>query len=314
VTAAYVLVERFVSIRRVCPSGWPRPARNVQGHVLAKRSLDASQPALAQAPAAQPVYVRGTIVSSSARSILVNTGGNRDDRLRPAHSSGRRCELIARQDNHRRFYRNDRCASGGRFAQGARSPYFPRRIEGKRRRLPPLGQAAESMMANATVHSIEQPHNMMANATVQRVGSGAAGRTVVLAYKGGTKTVTIPPDVPVVTFEPGTISLLANGAYVFVLATRTADGLVARLGRSTSVRTGSFHRCSRLQRTRGEFRAFTRSHVQRGRPAGWLFGNPTDVPGFGRGPRSGWLRGQAFYRKSRSTRDNTWSRWRRWRQ
>jgi hypothetical protein len=84
------------------------------------------------------------------------------------------------------------------------------------------------MMANATVQSIEQPHSMMANATVQRVGLGATGRTVLLAYKGGTITVTIPPNVPVVAFELGTKSLLASGAHVFVIATRSANGLVAR--------------------------------------------------------------------------------------
>jgi hypothetical protein len=84
------------------------------------------------------------------------------------------------------------------------------------------------MMANATVKSIGQPHRMMANATVQRIESSAAGRTGLLVYKGGTKIVVIPPNAPVVAFEPGTKSLLTNGMHVFAIATRTGNGLVAR--------------------------------------------------------------------------------------
>jgi type IV secretory pathway TrbL component len=191
--------------------------------------LAAAQPALAQAPAAQPVHVRGTIVSSSARSILVNTGSETE-----TIAFGQHIRLVGVVNSSL-----DKITTGdfigttvARQSDGSLKALevhiFPAALKGSGEGYRPWDKQQKSMMANATVRSIEQPHNMMANATVQRVGSGAAGRTVVLAYKGGTKTVTIPPDVPVVTFEPGTKSLLANGAHVFVIATRTADGLVAR--------------------------------------------------------------------------------------
>ena len=72
-----------------------------------------------------------------------------------------------------------------------------------------------SMMTNGTVGT-SGGHSMMTNATVSRVmGSGL--KTVNLAYKGGTKTVTIPADAPIVRIVPGTKSLLASGEHVFVI-------------------------------------------------------------------------------------------------
>jgi type 1 fimbria pilin len=191
--------------------------------------LAAAQPALAQSPAAQSVHLRGTIVSSSAGSILLNTGSEKETVV-----FGRHMRLVGVVNSSL-----DKVAPGDFIgttvtpqADGSLKALevhiFSAALKGSGEAYRPWDKQQKSMMANATVHSVEQPHNMMANATVQRVGSGAPGRTVVLAFKSGTKTVTIPPNVPVVALEPGTKSLLTNGAHVFIIATRTADGLVAR--------------------------------------------------------------------------------------
>jgi hypothetical protein len=75
--------------------------------------------------------------------------------------------------------------------------------------------AGHSSMTNGTV----KPHagSSMTNATVKHVTSNGV-RTVDVAYKGGTKTITIPTNVPIVRLEPGTAKLLAAGAHVFVVA------------------------------------------------------------------------------------------------
>jgi hypothetical protein len=191
--------------------------------------LATAQPALAQALAAQPVHVRGTIVSSSARSIRVNTGSETEtiafgQHMRLVGVVNSSLDKVAPGD----FIGTTVAPQADGSLKALEVHIFPAAMTGSGEGYRPWDKQQKSMMANATVRSIEQPRNMMANATVQRVGSGATGRTVVLAYKVGTKTVIIPPDVPVVTFEPGTKSLLTNGAHVFVIATRTADGLVAR--------------------------------------------------------------------------------------
>ncbi|MDB5731414.1 MAG: hypothetical protein JWQ03_1309 [Variovorax sp.] len=67
-----------------------------------------------------------------------------------------------------------------------------------------------------------QPESTMTNATVADLAAAPTsvrgGQRLRLSYKGGEKTVIVPPDVPVVTFRPGTESLLVPGAKVLVNA------------------------------------------------------------------------------------------------
>jgi hypothetical protein len=70
-----------------------------------------------------------------------------------------------------------------------------------------------------------KPGSMMTNATVVEVSSaGDAGRRITLKYKDGEKSIVVPPDVPVVTFEPGDKSMLVPGAHVLLTAARQPDG------------------------------------------------------------------------------------------
>jgi hypothetical protein len=63
-----------------------------------------------------------------------------------------------------------------------------------------------------------QPGSMMTNATVADVAAVAQGRQLRLRYKDGEKTVSVPAEVPVVTFKPGDKALLIPGAKVMVTA------------------------------------------------------------------------------------------------
>jgi hypothetical protein len=62
------------------------------------------------------------------------------------------------------------------------------------------------------------PASTMTNATVADVMAAPNGRTLQLKYKDGEKTVSVPPDAPVVTFRPGDRSLLVPGASVSLTA------------------------------------------------------------------------------------------------
>ena len=68
---------------------------------------------------------------------------------------------------------------------------------------------------------------MMTNATISGAVEKSSGREFSLTYKDGTQTVTVPPDVPVVTFVPAARADLKPGAPVFLAATRTGDGMFA---------------------------------------------------------------------------------------
>ncbi len=70
-----------------------------------------------------------------------------------------------------------------------------------------------------------QPQSTMTNGTVGAV-TGAVGRTLTVAYQGGQKTIVVPPETPVVTYEPGTRAVLVPGAHIIAFGTQAADGKV----------------------------------------------------------------------------------------
>ncbi|NRO99123.1 hypothetical protein GWC77_24805 [Paraburkholderia sp. NMBU_R16] len=67
------------------------------------------------------------------------------------------------------------------------------------------------------------PSSSMTNGTVGSLVVGN-GRTMVVKYSTGEKTVIVPPDVPIVYLEPGNRSLLVSGAHVLLFAHKDAQG------------------------------------------------------------------------------------------
>ena len=79
------------------------------------------------------------------------------------------------------------------------------------------GQSGGSSPSTMTNGTVEAPR--MTNGTI---GATAGGRLVV-NYRGGTQTITIPPGVTVTKISP-TDTKLAPGSNVVVLATKRPDG------------------------------------------------------------------------------------------
>jgi hypothetical protein len=63
----------------------------------------------------------------------------------------------------------------------------------------------------------DQEANMMTNANIAKVDSVSGGDVLKLDYKGGEQTISVPPDVTVVTFDKGSRADLTNGRHVFVV-------------------------------------------------------------------------------------------------
>jgi hypothetical protein len=63
----------------------------------------------------------------------------------------------------------------------------------------------------------------MTNGTVGNIVK-ASGQTLTVKYANGEKQIVVPPNVPIVTFEPGDASLLKRGAHVMIFAKKAADG------------------------------------------------------------------------------------------
>ena len=78
-----------------------------------------------------------------------------------------------------------------------------------------------------------QPSSMMTNGTVDETVTAVNGQVLTVKYKDGEKKITVPPDVPIVTFVPGDKSELKAGAAIFVAgAKQQPDGtlLAPRIG------------------------------------------------------------------------------------
>jgi hypothetical protein len=63
------------------------------------------------------------------------------------------------------------------------------------------------------------PQSSMTNANVDAVVQSTSGNDLHLSYKGGTNTVTVPANVPIVTFIPAAPTDLTAGKKVFAAAT-----------------------------------------------------------------------------------------------
>jgi hypothetical protein len=70
------------------------------------------------------------------------------------------------------------------------------------------------------------PKSTMTNANVDAIVDSTDGSDLHLSYKGGKKTVTVPANVPIVTFIPAQRSDLVTGRKVFVVTTTDSAGLL----------------------------------------------------------------------------------------
>jgi hypothetical protein len=74
-----------------------------------------------------------------------------------------------------------------------------------------------------------KPESMMTNATVAAIAAEAKGRVLTLKYKQSDQPIeiTVPLDVPIVAFAPGTPDLLKVGHHIFSGTQKAADGTLS---------------------------------------------------------------------------------------
>jgi len=71
------------------------------------------------------------------------------------------------------------------------------------------------------------PGSLMTNAAVAGIAAAPQGQVLKVTYKGQEAEITVPPDVPVVAFVPGDMSLVKPGAAIFLSGLRRPDGSVS---------------------------------------------------------------------------------------
>ena len=83
----------------------------------------------------------------------------------------------------------------------------------------PPGATTHSRMTNGSVSRSPVSHSRMTNGTVQK----GSGTTLVVQYEDGSKTISVPPNVPVVEVAPEKV-VFAEGDTVYVATEKRPDG------------------------------------------------------------------------------------------
>ena len=172
--------------------------------------LAAGAPVLASAQAtSDPVRIRGTIVRVDAKTLVVqDRGGEVVSLARPADMTVSEVYPIKLSDIKQGSFIGTAAMPQADGTQKALEVVvFPEAARGTGEGHRPWDLLPQSTMTNATVADLAAAPK-----------SVRGGQQLRLTYKGGEKTVVVPPDVPVVTFRPGTESLLVPGAKVLVNA------------------------------------------------------------------------------------------------
>jgi hypothetical protein len=74
-----------------------------------------------------------------------------------------------------------------------------------------------------------QPGSTMTNGTVGTIAEGSSGRELEVSFKGGTRHITVPENVPIVTFAEAGKGDLTPGAAVFFTAPNSPGDAVPRV-------------------------------------------------------------------------------------
>jgi hypothetical protein len=171
----------------------------------------ASVQAVAQAPEGTPTRIRGTVGKLEGQTLIVKTQAGQEVPVTMG------ANFVVTGVERRRL--SDIKAGDYIASTSVRGP------DGKLRALevhylPPA--ASEGQFAWDLA-----PDSLMTNATVAGVAAVPQGQVLRVTYKDQEAEITVPPDVPVVAFVPGDLSLVKPGAAIFIFGQRKPDGSVS---------------------------------------------------------------------------------------
>ncbi|TDN57929.1 hypothetical protein [Paraburkholderia sp. BL10I2N1] len=174
-------------------------------------ALTLASASFAQSPAAKPERIRGDIVSFSGNTLTVHRRSG--DTVTIAMSDASKVSAVKAiqfSDIKQGSYVGAAATPGPDGKLTAREVLvFPDAARGTGE-----GHYAWDLGANSS----------MTNANVDTVVEGTSGRDLKLSYKGGSNTITVPTNVPVVTLAPATRADLVAGKKVFVVAAPANGG------------------------------------------------------------------------------------------
>jgi hypothetical protein len=177
-------------------------------------------------PSTKPEHIRGTILSVDREALTVATSaGSVRVRLSPSTAVTRVVRSDRAQITDGSFLGITSVTDPDGSQRAVEVHVFPEAMRGAGEGSYGWdwpGESRRSTMTNGTAVA-----SKMTNGTVT---AQASGSSLTIEYKsdsgGGSQTITIPPGIPVVALEPGQSGDLQPGAHVFVVATRSSEGVL----------------------------------------------------------------------------------------
>jgi hypothetical protein len=174
-------------------------------------------PALAQAPPASRMFVRGTVEKLAGDNLTVKSRDGQDLSITLKPNFPVRA-VVAKSLSD--IKAGDYVASTSlRQPDGSLKAievhFFPESMRGTAEGQFPWDLA---------------PHSLMTNATVAQVATAPQGRIIKVTYKGKESEIMVPSGIPIVGYAPGDANLLQPGAAVFLVAQKKPDGSLAAAG------------------------------------------------------------------------------------
>jgi hypothetical protein len=165
-------------------------------------------PALAQTPEGTPTRIRGTVERLDGQTLLVKTRAGQEVSVNMAPNfTVTGVEKRSLSEIKAGDYIASTSIRGADGKLRALEVHF----------LPPGANEGQFPTDLA-------PNSLMTNAIVAGMAAAPQGQVLKVTYKGQEAEITVPPDVPVVAFVPGDISLVKPGATIFVSGLRKPDG------------------------------------------------------------------------------------------
>jgi hypothetical protein len=160
-----------------------------------------------------PTGVRGTIAAVSGETLKVHTGDGMDVDVKLASNTPIRGVALAdigaiKADS---YIGTAAVPQADGTLRALEVHVFPASMRGSGEGHRPWDLGQNSTMTNGTVGNV-----VVSN-----------GRTITVKYQNGEKKIVVPPDVPIVSLEPGDRSLLVPGAHVVLFAHKDGAGALA---------------------------------------------------------------------------------------
>lgn len=189
--------------------------------------------------AAQPDRMRGTVSSVSGDTLVIHSRSGKT--MQVMLDSGTHYAYVVKSSLSaikQGSYIGTATTGTGSVRQALEVVVFPPSMRGAGEghyawdKLPDPAMAGHtkisSSMTNGNVQSAmsgNQVKSSMTNGNVKSASSQAGSKRITVTYKGGQKTILVPANAPVVTFQPATRSAVKAGSKVFIKGTE-ADGKI----------------------------------------------------------------------------------------